>query len=602
MAYSWQESVEPAGTQDIQCDIEYLDKSYIHVYLDGAETTAFTWTSSTNIRLNSPLSAETVVLLIRKTEREYLYIEFASGAPFIEGNVDTQNTQFLHLAQELVEGRAIDGFYGDINMHGYRITRLGTPVDSEDATNKQYVDAGDSALSVRIDAEAATRKAADDALDVRTTNLEQTFISGEPTVSYPWYAELSVDTDTVTPGISFTKAIVYINGVCQIPGYSFVVVDDQLLFAETLPAGTLVHARLGFDAELSETYATTTALGDEVSARTAADSAIIAAYQLADGAKANKGANSDITSLSGLTTPLSISQGGTGNATGLAASATKLQTARAMSVDLGSTSPAAFDGTADTSPGVTGILPVSNGGTGADSASAARTALGAAASGANTDITSITGSAATLTTPRSIQTNLTLTSAANFDGSADVTPGVSGILGVTNGGTGANSAGAARTSLGAAASGSNGDITALTGLSSGITGVTTGAAPSAGVVGEVLSAVTASAVTLTSGGLANLVSLSLPAGEYELESAAQLTNAGNVTAFSFGVSTASATLPSNWYDVYAITTTLASGTSSRQGMSRRIRLSATTTVYLVVQATFTSTCTALGYIRAMRVR
>lgn len=602
MAYSWQESVEPAGTQDIQCDIEYLDKSYIHVYLDGAETTAFTWTSSTNIRLNSPLSAETVVLLIRKTEREYLYIEFASGAPFIEGNVDTQNTQFLHLAQELVEGRAIDGFYGDINMHGYRITRLGAPVDSEDATNKQYVDAGDIALSVRIDAEAATRKAADDALDVRTTNLEQTFVSGEPTVSYPWYAELTSDTDTVTPGISFTKAIVYINGVCQIPGYSFVVVDDQLLFAETLPAGTLVYARLGFDAELSETYATTAALGDEVSARTAADSAIIAAYQLADGAKANKGANSDITSLSGLTTPLSIGQGGTGNTSGLAASATKLQTARMLSTNLGSTSPAAFDGTADTSPGVTGILPVSNGGTGANSASAARTALGAAASGVNTDITSIAGSAATLTTPRSIQTNLTLTSAANFDGSADVTPGVSGILGVTNGGTGANSAGAARTSLGAAASGSNGDITALTGLSSGITGVTTGAAPSAGVVGEVLSAVTASAITLTSGSLANLVSLSLPAGEYELESAAQLTNAGNVTAFSFGVSTASATLPSNWYDVYSITTTLASGTSSRQGMSHRIRLSATTTVYLVVQATFTSTCTALGYIRAMRVR
>lgn len=602
MAYSWQESVEPAGTQDIQCDIEYLDKSYIHVYLDGAETTAFTWTSSTNIHLNSALSAETAVLLIRKTEREYLYIEFASGAPFIEGNVDTQNTQFLHLAQELVEGRAIPGFYGDISMNGYRITSLGTPVDSTDAANKQYVDASDTALGVRIDAEAAARKAADAALDVRTTNLEQTFISGEPTVSYPWYAELSADTDTVTPGISFTKAIVYVNGVCQIPGYSFVVVDDQLLFAETLPAGTLVHARLGFDAELSETYATTTALGDEVSARTAADSAIIAAYQLADAAKANKGANSDITSLSGLTTPLSIGQGGTGNTTGLAASATKLQTARALSVDLGSTSPATFDGTADTSPGVTGILPVSNGGTGADSASAARTALGAAASGVNTDITSITGSAATLTTPRSIQTNLTLTSAANFDGSADVTPGVSGILGVTNGGTGANSAGAARTSLGAAASGSNGDITALTGLSSGITGVTTGAAPSAGVVGEVLSAVTASAITLTSGGLANLVSLSLPAGEYELESAAQLTNAGNVTAFSFGVSTASATLPSNWYDVYSITTTLASGTSSRQGMSRRIRLSATTTVYLVVQATFTSTCTALGYIRAMRVR
>lgn len=140
MAYSWQEQVKPAGTQDIQCDIEYLDKSYIHVYLDGIETTEYTWTSSTNIRLNSPLPAEAVVLLIRKTEREYLYIEFASGSPFIEVNVDSQNTQFLHLAQELVEGRAIPGFYGDISMNGYRITNLADPSQAQDAVTKEYAD------------------------------------------------------------------------------------------------------------------------------------------------------------------------------------------------------------------------------------------------------------------------------------------------------------------------------------------------------------------------------------------------------------------------------------------------------------------------------
>lgn len=265
MAFSWQESVKPAGTQDIQCDIKYLDKSYIHVYLDGAETTAFTWTSSTNIRLNSPLSAETVVLLLRKTEREYLYIEFASGAPFIEGNVDTQNTQFLHLAQELVEGRAIDGFYGDINMHRYRITHLGDPVDSKDATNKQYVDEGDAALGVRIDAEAATRKAADDALGVRVTNLEHTFISDKVTVSYPWFTVLSEDTDTVVPEIQFSKAVVYLNGVSQVPGYSFEVVDGALLFAEELPAGTLVAARLGVDVEAGDGYTTEAAFDNFVS-------------------------------------------------------------------------------------------------------------------------------------------------------------------------------------------------------------------------------------------------------------------------------------------------------------------------------------------------
>ncbi|UFJ83549.1 non-contractile tail fiber protein [Klebsiella phage P929] len=256
MAFSWQEQIKPAGTQDIQCDIEYLDKSYIHVYLDGEETTGYTWTSSTNIRLNTALTADTTVLLIRKTEREYLYIEFASGSPFIEVNVDSQNTQFLHLAQELVEGRAIDGFYGDINMHGYRITHLGVPVDPADAANKQYVDIGDAALGARIDAEAAARKAADDALSMRTSALENTFISGVETVSYPWSMVLTEATDEVTPGLAFTKAIVEINGVGQLRGYSFEIVDNTILFANTLPAGTIVAARLGVDVTAGDGYAT----------------------------------------------------------------------------------------------------------------------------------------------------------------------------------------------------------------------------------------------------------------------------------------------------------------------------------------------------------
>jgi hypothetical protein len=66
---------------------------------------------------------------------------------------------------------------------------------------------------------------------------------------------------------------------------------------------------------------------------------------------------------------------------------------------------------------ITGTIPITNGGTG------------------NTN-----GSAATLTTARTIQTNLGSTTAASFDGSANITPGVTGILPVANGGTGLNSA------------------------------------------------------------------------------------------------------------------------------------------------------------------
>lgn len=60
------------------------------------------------------------------------------------------------------------------------------------------------------------------------------------------------------------------------------------------------------------------------------------------------------------------------------ASSAKLTTARTIRINLKSTSTASFDGSKNITPGVTGTLPISNGGTGATSASAALSALGAA--------------------------------------------------------------------------------------------------------------------------------------------------------------------------------------------------------------------------------
>jgi len=71
------------------------------------------------------------------------------------------------------------------------------------------------------------------------------------------------------------------------------------------------------NASTSRTNAATSATNAGNSATAAANSATQAANSAASVAnKANSGANSDITSLSGLTTPLSVSQGGTGRNTG----------------------------------------------------------------------------------------------------------------------------------------------------------------------------------------------------------------------------------------------------------------------------------------------
>lgn len=528
MAFSWSELSYPAGTTDITVDIEYLDKSYIYVYLDSVLTTAYTWSSDTVIKLDSALTISTDVLIVRRTDKEYLYIMFAEGAAFIRENIDTQNKQFLHLAQELTEGRGIEGFYGDLSMNGFRITNLGDGVDSGDAVNKGQLDV----------------------VDQRVTNIENSFITS--TTSYPWYHIATEETDTFSPPYTFTKAVVEINGLGQVPGYSYLVEDNQILLADPVPAGTMLFARLGEDVGLDPNYATAEQLANAISNAEAAHTELQASIDT----KAAKGANSDITSLSGLTTPLSQAQGGTGNVNGdiagNAATATQLATAHTIQTNLASSSATSFDGTADVTPGVTGTLPIANGGTGATAAPAARTALGSGTVGDNVFI--------------------------------------------------ASTAASARSAMGAAASGSNADITALTALSGGVTGLTTGTAASAGIVGQVLDAVGTS-TSLTTATNTNVATLSLTAGEWEVSDSLQITNSANVSALSFGTSTTSATLPTNWYERYSITTTISSGTSIRQGATRRIRVSAATTLYLVASATFASgTTTALGYIRAQRVR
>ena len=59
-----------------------------------------------------------------------------------------------------------------------------------------------------------------------------------------------------------------------------------------------------------------------------------------------------------------------------------------------------------------------------------------------------TANAISLANARSIRVNLASTSSTNFDGSANITPGVTGTLPIANGGTGATSASAALSNLG----------------------------------------------------------------------------------------------------------------------------------------------------------
>jgi hypothetical protein len=154
--------------------------------------------------------------------------------------------------------------------------------------------------------------------------------------------------------------------------------------------------------------------------------------------------------------PATVQQYWVNNATtGAFTLGVKTASGAATLVTQGATAILYCDGTniisATTSAAFAGILPVTQGGTGATTASGARTNLGA------------TGTGSALFTAASAGSARSTISAAASGANSDITSltGLTTPLSVAQGGTGASTAGGALTNLGAAASGANTDITAL---------------------------------------------------------------------------------------------------------------------------------------------
>lgn len=144
-------------------------------------------------------------------------------------------------------------------------------------------------------------------------------------------------------------------------------------------------------------------------------------------------------------------------------------------------------------------------------------------------------------------------------------------------------------------------------LSGGIVGTATNDSASAGNVGQIISSAVAvgSAVSLTSPTAANVTSISLTAGDWDVEGNVNYNqDSATVTVKGAGISTTSATLPTDGTEVNSgavlTTTTAIDGATLPR---KRISLAATTTVYLVGQATFSAgTVAVYGSITARRVR
>lgn len=145
------------------------------------------------------------------------------------------------------------------------------------------------------------------------------------------------------------------------------------------------------------------------------------------------------------------------------------------------------------------------------------------------------------------------------------------------------------------------------GTTNAIAGTATNNNAVAGNIGEYIQSVVASgsAVALSTGTTANVTSISLTAGDWDVTGVVDYAMTGaTATNFLHGTSTTSATLGGQ--DSYAQKPFAFAGSNATLGDNAplvRLSLSGTTTVYLVAQAAFSGgSVDAYGTIRARRVR
>ncbi len=177
--------------------------------------------------------------------------------------------------------------------------------------------------------------------------------------------------------------------------------------------------------------------------------------------------------------------------------------------------------------------------------------------------------------------------------------------------TGVSSLGAASiTMTGAIAMGSNA-ITAASSIgassitfssTSGVIGTTTNNNAAAGSVGEFVTANASNAIT--TGALANITSISLTAGDWDVFGNVGVVPSSTMTVLIGGISTVSVTFPAVLSGAYiSQVQTFPTGQAQYAFVGQtRLSLSGTTTVYMVLRADFASTATGGGYIAARRCR
>lgn len=163
MSFSIQRAVSDGTLDTIVLSIEYFDQTDISVYVDDVllPDGTYTWAwDGLDIKITPAVANGSEVLVRRTTKFDDMYHNFDDGAVFNDTTMDDNFRQLLFIFQEGVEGLTATDFYANLNLHGYRLRKVGNAVEPDDAVPySQYIADALGAGQFRLLAEAAANAA-----------------------------------------------------------------------------------------------------------------------------------------------------------------------------------------------------------------------------------------------------------------------------------------------------------------------------------------------------------------------------------------------------------------------------------------------------------
>jgi len=152
MANTFQDYTATAGQTDFAFTFDYLEDEHVKVFVDGTEqalTTNFTidLTSTKKIVLHNPTTTLTggeIVRVRRISDPATDLVDFVNGSVLTESELYRAYLHNRYLAEEISElndaSLQLEQGGTQWDAKGKRITNVGTPTASADATTKTYVD------------------------------------------------------------------------------------------------------------------------------------------------------------------------------------------------------------------------------------------------------------------------------------------------------------------------------------------------------------------------------------------------------------------------------------------------------------------------------